>query len=182
MPRTRASLLAILGILAAGPGGAEVTGVTAGSFTSTHVHTLALPPDEAWGLLTDGLPRWWDASHSYSTVATNLSLTAGPGGCLCERLENDGWVEHLRVIFVQPGTTLKLQGALGPLVDMGLQGVMTWTLAPAENGGTTFTSRYVVSGHLEGGPGREPRLPLRPNRPRGGVGRRRPRPPPARHP
>ena len=144
-------LTALIGALFVGEAAAEVTSVTPGGFTSTHEHTLALPPQEAWTLLTDGLSRWWDADHSYGGVAENLSLEAGPGGCLCEQLDNGGWVEHLRVIFVQPPETLRLQGALGPLVDMGLQGIMVWTLTPSEDGGTTFTSRYVVSGHLEGG-------------------------------
>ncbi len=130
---------------------AEVTAVGPGGFTSTHTHTLPIPPAQAWTLLTDGLPSWWDADHSYGGVADNLSLDAGPGGCLCERLDNGGWVEHLRVIYVAPGETLRMAGALGPLVDMGLQGVMRWTLAPDDAGGTTFTSRYVVSGSMEGG-------------------------------
>ncbi len=139
------------------PAVAEVTSVSANGFTSTHTHTLPLPPEDAWALLTDGLNRWWDASHSYGTKPENLSLRIGKngheGGCLCERLDDDGWVEHLRVIFVQPGESLRLQGALGPLVDMGLQGMMRWTLAPAEDtpGASVFTSRYVVTGHLEGG-------------------------------
>lgn len=136
---------------------AEVTEVSPNGFTSTHTHTLPLATDEAWTLLTDGLNRWWDASHSYSAKSENLSLNLGTdaqqGGCLCERLDRGGWVEHLRVIFVQPGETLRLQGALGPLVDMGLQGVMRWTLAPVEDnpGSSRFTSEYVVRGHLPDG-------------------------------
>ncbi|MEM1411339.1 MAG: SRPBCC family protein [Pseudomonadota bacterium] len=151
MVRTLALIATALLLLSALPARAEVTDVTPGGFISTHTQVLALPPDEAWMLLTEGLSRWWDASHSYGLVAENLSLKAGPGGCLCETLENGGWVEHLRVIFVQPPASLKLQGALGPLVDMGLHGVMNWTLEPDENGGTLFTSRYVVSGHMDGG-------------------------------
>ena len=34
---------------------------------------------------------------------------------------------------------------------MGLQGVMSWTLEPTGDGQTTFTSRYLVTGHLDGG-------------------------------
>jgi uncharacterized protein YndB with AHSA1/START domain len=140
-----------------GEAAAEVKAVSAHGFTSIHSHTLPLAPQEAWVLLTDGLNRWWDASHSYSAAPENLSLEIGAdgraGGCLCERLEDGGWVEHLRVVFVQPGKTLRLQGALGPLADMGLQGVMRWTLEPVEGApeSSVFTSRYVVTGHLEGG-------------------------------
>lgn len=157
---TRFASLCIIGVAAlleSGQAGAEVTAVSPNGFTSTHTQTLPLPPEEAWALITDGLNRWWDASHSYGGSPENLSLrigaTGGEGGCLCERLEGGGWVEHLRVIFVQPAKTLRLEGALGPLVDMGLHGVMRWTVVPAEDapGFTEFTSRYVVTGHLEGG-------------------------------
>ena len=156
----RLALLCAIGtiaVLGSGKVRAEVTAVSANGVTSTHTHTLPLPPEEAWALLTDGLNRWWDASHSYGAVAENLSLDIGAnglaGGCLCERLDDGGWVEHLRVIFVQPGKTVRLQGALGPLVDMGLHGVMRWTLVPAEGepSSSVFTSRYMVTGHLEGG-------------------------------
>ena len=160
MSRLRLALVCLMAVgagLTIRPVAAVVTEVSTNGFTSTHTHTLALPPDEAWTLLTDGLNRWWDASHSYSANPENLSLHLGAngreGGCLCERLDGGGWVEHLRVIFVQPGDTLRLQGALGPLVDMGLHGVMRWTLAPVEGSPDTtlFTSRYVVTGHLAGG-------------------------------
>jgi uncharacterized protein YndB with AHSA1/START domain len=145
------ALVASLWLVVTGPASAEVTAVGPGGFTSTHTHTLPIPPTQAWTLLTKQLPSWWDADHSYSGIPENLSLDAGPGGCLCERLDNGGWVEHLRVIYAAPGDTLRLAGALGPLVDMGLQGMMRWTLAADDAGGTVFTSRYVVSGSLEGG-------------------------------
>lgn len=151
MPRRFLAAAALLAILLAGEAEAEITAISPHGFTSTHVHRLALPPGDAWALLTEGLPRWWDANHSYGGEADRLRLDAGPGGCLCETLENGGWVEHLRVIFVAPPKALRLQGALGPLSEMGLRGVMSWTLEPTEDGGTTFTSTYVVSGHLEGG-------------------------------
>ncbi len=151
MPRI-ATMFFLLAALATTPIlRAEVTAISAHGFTSTHVHELALPPEEAWRLLTDGLPRWWDASHSYGGRAEGLSLEARPGGCLCEAMMDGGWVEHLRVVFIAPGRTLRLQGALGPLADMGLQGMMRWTLEPGEAGGSTFTSTYVVSGYLEDG-------------------------------
>jgi len=146
------SLFALAGLLSTpATGRSEVTALGEHGFTSTHVHELALAPDAAWTLLTEGLSDWWDARHSYGAKAENLSLQARPGGCLCERLDGDGWVEHLRVVFIAPGKALKLQGALGPLRDLGLQGIMVWTLEPREDGGSTFTSKYVVSGYLDGG-------------------------------
>lgn len=146
-----AAPLLVAASFAAAPASAEVTAVGDNGFTSTHVHTLAMAPDEAWTLLTGGLPRWWDANHSYGGKADNMALEARPGGCLCETLDGGGWVEHLRVIYLAPGESLKLQGGLGPLVDMGLRGIMNWTLEPNDEGGTTFTSTYRVFGHLDGG-------------------------------
>jgi len=151
--QTRAlyTLCLLLGLLHSALAGAEVTEVNDFGFTSTHTAELPMAPAAAWQLLTEGLPGWWDARHSYGLKAENLSLDPGPPGCLCERLDNGGWVEHLRVTYFEPEKVLRLDGALGPLAAMGLQGVMRWTLEPLETGGTRFTSTYRVRGHLPGG-------------------------------
>ena len=143
-------LIVLIAVLFAGTAHAEVDHVGPGGFSSTYVHELPLPPEEAWILLTQRLPDWWDADHSYSGKPENLSLTVKPGGCLCETLDDGGWVEHLRVTFIMPGKQLRLEGALGPLADMGLHGTMSFSLEPME-GGTRLTARYLVQGQLEGG-------------------------------
>jgi uncharacterized protein YndB with AHSA1/START domain len=90
---------------------------------------------------------WWDPAHTWSGDAKNLSLVPRAGGCFCERLAHGGSVEHARVILVEPGKVLKLSGALGPLQDMPVSGVLTFTLKP-EGRGTRVTLTYRVAGGL----------------------------------
>jgi hypothetical protein len=72
------------------------------------------------------------------------------GGCFCERLKDDGSVQHLQVVYAAPGQGLRLRGALGPLQTEGVDGTLSWTLKPGE-GGTTVTLSYVVGGYIRSG-------------------------------
>lgn len=71
-----------------------------------------------------------------------LDLQAG--GCFCERW-GEASVEHGRVVFALPGELLRLRAALGPLQDMGLVGVLTFTMKPS-GGGTALVGAYRISG------------------------------------
>jgi uncharacterized protein YndB with AHSA1/START domain len=93
---------------------------------------------------------WWSKDHTYTGDAGNLSIAAQPGGCFCEKLPNGGGVEHGRVVNVAPGALLRLDGALGPLQELGVSGSMTWQIA-ASGQGSTLTMTYVVGGYAPGG-------------------------------
>ncbi|MGE0624035.1 MAG: hypothetical protein AB7I04_06035 [Pseudomonadales bacterium] len=138
--------LAAVLLLAAAPVAAEVTAVAADGFVSEHTLTLRAETSRAYRALTDEVGAWWDASHSYSGEAANFSLDARAGGCFCEALPDGGSVEHMHVVFAQPGRQLRMQGGLGPLQGMGISGSMTFELAPGEDGQTVLRYRYVVSG------------------------------------
>ncbi len=138
--------LAILSLLAAAPATAEVTSVAADGFVSEHTLVLEADPARAYQALTDEVAAWWDAAHSYSGNAANFSLDARAGGCFCEALPNGGSVEHMRVVFAQPGRMLRMQGGLGPLQSLGISGSMSFELAPDDAGRTVLTYRYAVSG------------------------------------
>jgi len=90
---------------------------------------------------------WWDPKHTWSGSARNLKLDAKAGGCFCEKLADGGSVQHARVIFAQPGKLLRLDGALGPLQDMAVSGVLSFNLAP-DGPGTRITMTYRVAGVL----------------------------------
>lgn len=112
--------------------------------------TIAAPPDLVWNALV-APARWWNAAHSWSQDAANLSLDPVVGGCFCEKLPAEkSEVEHLRVIFVSPGKTLRLRGALGPFQTMGVAGALSWDLKPVA-GGTEIGQSYAVGGFLPGG-------------------------------
>jgi uncharacterized protein YndB with AHSA1/START domain len=89
--------------------------------------------------------HWWSSQHTFSGSAGNLSLEPRAGGCFCERW-NDGSVEHGRVIQTQRDRLLRLQSTLGPLMEMGLSGVLTFALAPQGKGTTALEVTYRVSG------------------------------------
>jgi uncharacterized protein YndB with AHSA1/START domain len=91
--------------------------------------------------------QWWDPAHTWSGSAKNLKLEPRAGGCFCEKLADGGSVQHGRVLFAQPGKLIRLEAALGPLQDMAVTGVLTFTLAP-DGPGTRITMTYRVAGAL----------------------------------
>ena len=130
---------------------AEVKNLGPGGFTSHHQRLLAAPPAEVYATMTGRISKWWEGSHSWSADANNLYVDARPGGCFCERLPNGGWVEHLRVVYLAPNQAIRFKGSLGPLLDLGLDGTMSWQLQASEDGGTQLDWTYTVHGYLEGG-------------------------------
>jgi hypothetical protein len=58
----------------------------------------------------------------------------------------------MRVIFVDPGTLIRFEGALGPMQESGASGHLTWKVA-AKDGGTELTWTYDVGGYMKGGLG-----------------------------
>jgi hypothetical protein len=125
-------------ILSAGPSGFSVR------------HTAELPtavPTAVWTVLLDPA-RWWDSEHTYSGDAHNLSLDPHVGGCFCEKLGLYAGVEHLRVVYIQPGKILRLSGALGPLQQFGIAGSLTWQIEPLANG-SRLTLTYNAGGFAD---------------------------------
>jgi hypothetical protein len=94
--------------------------------------------------------EWWDLAHSYSGKAENLKLELRGGGCFCETLNNGGSVEHLRVVYADPDSEIRLHGSLGPFQSMAVTGTLIWSFKPA-SGGTEIVQSYVVSGPVSGG-------------------------------
>ena len=129
---------------------AEVKSVSPGHFEVESKAVVTAAPAEVFTAL--GQPAtWWSKDHTYSGDAANLSLDLRAGGCFCEKVpKGSGTIEHLRIVYAQPGTMLRAQGGLGPLQAEAVAGTLTWTLKPV-SGGTEITQTYIVSGHLRGG-------------------------------
>ena len=100
--------------------------------------------------LTERIGSWWDAAHTFSGNAANLSIDARAGGCFCERLSGGGSVQHLTVIHADPGKLLRMSGGLGPLQDLAATGVMSWKMTEA-GGKTALEVTYKVAGYSPGG-------------------------------
>ncbi|MET0371854.1 MAG: ATPase [Sphingobium sp.] len=96
--------------------------------------------------------RWWNAAHSYSGNAANLTIDPRAGGCFCEAVpardgKPAGSVEHARVVYAAPGEELRLSGALGPLQSEAVTGSLGFKIAPQGKGGLRVTMTYVVGGY-----------------------------------
>ena len=141
-------LVAALFLGPAGPAGAEATQVGASGFLITARHELKASPARVYAAIGE-LDRWWNAAHSYSGQAANLSLVRQVGGCFCERWGNNV-VEHARVVLALEDRTVRLEGALGPLQALAVTGVWTFALMP-KDGGTTLVVTYRVAGNESAG-------------------------------
>jgi hypothetical protein len=96
--------------------------------------------------------------HTDSGQASNLSLDAQAGGCLCERWRDAAGashsVQHAQVVLAQEGRVLRLSGGLGPLQDMPVVGVLTIATGPgtgAEAGQHFLRMTYRVGGGADAG-------------------------------
>ena len=139
-------------LLALVPGSApaEVVERAPGAFVSRNTVTVAVAPDRAFRALVDEVGSWWNKAHTFSGEATNLTLSATPGGCLCETLPNGGSVVHAVVNHAAPGELLRLSGALGPLQEHAITGTLTFAFEKAGQG-TRATVTYRVTGYFPGG-------------------------------
>jgi hypothetical protein len=138
-----------LACMAAERAAAEVVSIGSTGFEVRETAHTAASPDKVYAALL--LPaRWWSSDHTFSGSAANLVLDARAGGCWCETLPGGGSVEHLRVVYVSPGKTLRLRGALGPFQGLAVDGVMTWSVKSVADG-TDISLTYAVGGYAKDG-------------------------------
>ena len=141
----------------ASPAFADVKAESESGFNVIHATTVNATPDEIWKRLLS--PKdYWNKAHSWSGSSAGFYIDAQANGCFCElfqeadasgKLKTVGSVEHMRVIFAQPGKVLRMQGALGPLQSEAVIGTLTVAIAPAKAGaGTTVSFSYVVGGYM----------------------------------
>jgi uncharacterized protein YndB with AHSA1/START domain len=142
----------LLPILALGVGlaNAEIIESGPGGFTVRTTLQIKAAPDEVYRKLMRDIGEWWNPAHTFSGDAHNLRIEDHPGGCLCEKLPNNGFTRHLELITLVPGKRLVLSGAMGPLQTLSATGTMQFVFTPSE-GGTKFDALYAVAGYLEKG-------------------------------
>ena len=108
---------------------------------------MAAAPAQAWAAMLEPA-GWWNGEHTYSGDPNNMWIELRPGGCFCERIPaSGGEIEHMRVVYVAPPSTLRMTGGLGPLQAEAVTGVLTVTLAP-DGDMTRITWDYVVGGYM----------------------------------
>ena len=115
----------------AGCAWADTGNVTPTGFVSIFRDEVKATPAELWQALTQ-LPRWWNNEHTYSGQAARMTFDPQAGGCWCERWGDGNSVEHGRMLHAVPGRSLRLAGNLGPLQELPVNGVLTFTIATQE--------------------------------------------------
>jgi hypothetical protein len=139
------------------PAFAEVKAASDTGFNSVHIATVNASPEDIWQRLLT--PKdYWNRAHSWSGSSAGFYIDAQANGCFCElfqeadangKLKTVGSVEHMRVIFAQPGKVLRMQGALGPLQSEAVIGTLTVAMEPAKDSvGTRVSFSYVVGGYM----------------------------------
>jgi uncharacterized protein YndB with AHSA1/START domain len=131
------------------PARADVVDSSPSGFTVRLSASIAAPAATVYQTLVSNVGSWWNPEHTWSGQAANLSIDPSPGGCFCEKLPNGG-VRHLTVVYADAGKTLRLTGGLGPFQDMGVAGVLTFSLNESA-GTTTLVLTYKVGGYLPNG-------------------------------
>ncbi|HWA01701.1 MAG TPA: ATPase [Caulobacterales bacterium] len=141
-------VVAMTAVLACAPmARAEVTSAAPTAFVVTDTADTSASAPQVWQAL-GRIGAWWSPNHSYSgDPRHHMTLDRRAGGCFCENWSG-GSVEHARVIasYEDEGVwTLRLGGALGPLQDMALTGVLTFKIEPRPSG-AHVTLTYRVTG------------------------------------
>jgi hypothetical protein len=142
-------LTLLFAVVAATPASAEVVSSSENGFHIRETVQMVVPTNQAYAAFSR-LPAWWNKEHTYSGESANLSLALSPGGCFCERLEDGGGVEHMRISFIDPGKRIVFTGALGPLLYQATTGVMDIQFERIA-GGAKVTMDYKAAGFAKGG-------------------------------
>lgn len=138
-----ASALALM----ASPAHAEVAASSEAGFVSHNEVLVRASPTEAWAAMVRPAD-WWNGEHTYSGDAANMTISPKAGQCFCETIPGSGGeIEHMRVIYAVPGSTLRMTGGLGPLQSEAVTGVLSMTLEP-EGEMTKISWDYVVGGYM----------------------------------
>ncbi|WP_100656202.1 SRPBCC family protein [Alteromonas flava] len=126
---------------------ADVQHVDTHGFIVENTIVSAHTSEQVWQALVQNVDDWWPKDHSW--WEGTFTLEAKAGGCFCETHTNKS-AEHMRIVYVEPGKTLRMSGGLGPLQGMGMNGALDWQLTPTEDG-TKVTLTYRVHGVNSGG-------------------------------
>jgi uncharacterized protein YndB with AHSA1/START domain len=140
--RARCAALTLASL--AGCAWADTGNVTPNGFISIFRDEVKASPKDVWLAITQ-LPRWWNNEHTYSGQAARMTFDPQAGGCWCERWGDNNSVEHGHVLHAVPPRSLRLAGNLGPLQELPVDGVLTFTIAMQETK-TILRMTYRVGG------------------------------------
>lgn len=124
---------------------AEVVKSDASGFIIQHTATVAKDAETVFAAMTNDVGQWWSSAHTFSSDAGNMHIDQN---CFCERWDRN-LVVHLDTAMWLQNSSVTMEGGLGPLKGLGLDGTMIWSLSPADDDGTTISWKYYVNGFTD---------------------------------
>lgn len=131
---------------AAPPAMADVVKAESSGFVVEKTVTIDAAPDAVWETLR-APQRWWSKEHTWSGDSANLYIDSQATGCFCEKLPGRGSVQHARLVFVDKGKLLRMEGAFGPLQGEAIVATLTFELSPEGDKATKVKMTYVAGGY-----------------------------------
>jgi hypothetical protein len=119
-------------------------------FTVKFEKSVLVDPKPLFNKFCKDIGKWWDPDHTWSGQAENLYIQEYIGGCFGERLTSGGYVSHLKVIYIDPGKMIRMEGGLGPLQQFAVNGIMTMEISK-DGDKSKVTLTYTVGGYIPGG-------------------------------
>lgn len=132
-----------LSLLTAPTAQAEVTDLSVIGFTVTASAQVDSDRAQAYAQLLK-IGDWWFSDHTWFGDAQAMTIEARAGGCWCE-VKGKKSAVHGVVSHINPGSLLRLNAQLGPLQELAVSGVLTFSLE-ATGSGTQLNATYTVSG------------------------------------
>ncbi|APG63310.1 hypothetical protein LPB140_11535 [Sphingorhabdus lutea] len=150
------ALLSFSTAVLATPASAEITSQNDIGFAVSHSGVVKGNANDVWKQIIQP-KNWWNKAHSFTGDSNNLYLDSQAGGCFCELIKEKaadgllktvGSVQHMRIIYTDPGRVLRLDGALGPLQSEAVTGTLTIAMKEQKDGTTIVNFSYVVGGYM----------------------------------
>lgn len=147
----RALMIAAAALFAAAatPTAAQVVERHADGFTLRYTETTPVGRGDV-AMAIQAVGAWWDGDHTYSGVASNMTLDLRVGGCLCETMPDGSTFEHGRVTTFDDDQ-LVLEAPLGPLKGRATRATLTFDWP--EGLALTRDETHVVMTFVVEGPG-----------------------------
>lgn len=142
----RVAIAAVLFAIVTTPAIADVVKTEAAGFVVEKTVTIDASADTVWETLR-APQRWWSKEHTWSGDSANLYIDSQATGCFCEKLPGKGSVQHARLIFVDKGKMLRMEGAFGPLQGEAIVATLTFELSPEGDKATKVKMTYVAGGY-----------------------------------
>lgn len=124
---------------------AELMKSTDDGFILRHEATVEHDVATVFETMTTNVGQWWNPDHSFSGDAGNMLIDEK---CFCERWSGN-LVRHLATVIWMGNSKVVMEGGLGPLKELGLNGTMIWALIANDEGTTTLIWKYHVYGYSD---------------------------------